>query len=53
MDYTFEVRKFLDGSEIVFRLPDCASIPLDESNTDYQRYLEWLAAGGVPEVIEG
>jgi hypothetical protein len=21
-------------------------------NTDYQRYLEWVAAGGVPEVIE-
>jgi hypothetical protein len=27
-------------------------IPLDEANSDYQRYLEWLAAGGVPEVIE-
>jgi hypothetical protein len=21
-------------------------------NTDYQKYLAWLAAGGVPEVIE-
>jgi len=21
-------------------------------NTDYQQYLEWVAAGGVPEVIE-
>jgi hypothetical protein len=21
-------------------------------NTEYERYLEWLAAGGVPEVIE-
>ena len=28
-------------------------IPVDEANTDYQRYLEWLAAGNEPEVIEG
>ena len=24
------------------------SIPMDESNTDYQAYLEWLAEGNVP-----
>lgn len=24
-------------------------IPCDPANTDYQRYLEWLAAGNVPE----
>lgn len=24
-------------------------IPLDAANTDYQRYLEWVAAGGIPE----
>ena len=24
-------------------------IPLDESNTDYQEYLKWVAEGGVPE----
>jgi hypothetical protein len=28
-------------------------IPKDESNRDYQAYLEWVFAGGVPEVIEG
>jgi hypothetical protein len=28
-------------------------IAMDEANSDYQRYLEWLTAGGVPEVIEG
>jgi hypothetical protein len=24
------------------------SIPMDESNTDYQEYLEWLEAGNEP-----
>lgn len=31
------------------RLSDNACIPLDEDNTDYQEYLEWVADGGVPE----
>jgi hypothetical protein len=26
-----------------------ASIPLDPANTDYAEYLEWVAAGNVPE----
>ena len=24
-------------------------IPVDESNTDYQKYLEWVAEGNTPE----
>jgi hypothetical protein len=26
-------------------------IPFDESNADYQNYLEWVAAGNEPEII--
>jgi len=28
------------------------SIPFDPANTDYQEYLEWLAAGNTPEAAE-
>jgi hypothetical protein len=33
----------------ILRLSDGAFIPLDESNTDYKKYLEWVAAGNTPE----
>lgn len=40
-----------DTRETVVRVSDGACIPMDESNTDYKQYLEWVAAGGVPEIV--
>jgi hypothetical protein len=34
------------------RLSDNAFIPFDPDNTDYQAYLEWVAAGNTPEPAE-
>ena len=39
-------------TSLIKRLSDEAFIPMDEANTDYQEYLEWVAEGNTPEEAE-
>ena len=36
-------------TNLIKRLSDGTFIPFDPANTDYQEYLEWVAAGNTPE----
>jgi len=39
----------LTQGDTILRLSDAANIPFDPANTDYQKYLEWVAEGNTPE----
>ena len=53
MSYQLINRIFPDGStipaEFIKRKTDNAIIPMDEANTDYQEYLEWVAEGNTAD----
>ena len=38
----------LTNYQTVIRVSDDTYIPLDEGNSDYQKYLEWLDEGNTP-----
>ena len=56
MSYQLVNSIFPDGSTnqttIIKRKTDNVFIPVNEANTDYQEYLEWLDAGNTAEAAD-
>ena len=51
----FPKQKNASGDEVqttVIRKADNALIPFDPSNLDYQKYLEWVAAGNTADPVD-
>ena len=53
MMYQVVLNPMTNETGTIKRLADNAFIPLDPANTDYQKYLEWLAEGNEPLLPEG
>jgi len=47
--YKLILDKITGQSLVVKRLSDNTFIPTNPDNTDYQKYLAWLAEGNTPE----
>ncbi len=48
----YKQTKTIEGqvrNDQIKRTSDGAIIPFDPANTDYQKYLEWVAEGNTPE----
>ena len=56
MNYTY--KKLIDfftkkeSTNEILRKEDNAVIPFDEANSDYQKYLEWVAEGNTAEAAD-
>jgi hypothetical protein len=45
----YSIFESISGITFIIRNLDGATIPLDESNTDYKEYLAWVAQGNTAE----
>jgi hypothetical protein len=48
LTYKFQ-KVYLDGIPAMIVRSDGLCLPQAEDNTDYQKYLEWVAEGNTPE----
>jgi len=49
MEYTYQKT---EQETMIYRKEDKTFIPIEPQNTDYQRYLEWVAEGNTIEEAE-
>ena len=50
---TYKLTKNLEGEVCCVLRDGKDSIPFDPDNTDYQKYLKWVAEGNTPQPAEG